>query len=389
MSTTAVTSVPLLDTTRGQEAIFDRMREVFDRVLTSGRYILGPEVEGLEAECAAYCGAQHAVGVSSGSDALLVALMALDIGPGDEVVLPTFTFFATAGAVTRLGAKPVFCDVDPATFNVTSEELERHMSPRTKALMPVHLFGQCCDMDGILDLAQRTGVPVVEDAAQAIGAEWRGRRAGSMGVMGCFSFYPTKNLGAVGDAGLVTTNDARIAERLGILRGHGMNPRYYHREVGGNFRIDALQAALLRVRLPELDIAHEGRRRNAGLYRDLFVEAGLAPDREGGQPSPDHLLTLPLEVDASHIYNQFVVRVAKGQRDELRAWLGQHGVGTEVYYPLSLHQQDCYRGLGHREGDFPVSEAAAKETLALPIFPTLRRSEIDYVVATMHAFTQR
>ncbi|MCB9882767.1 MAG: DegT/DnrJ/EryC1/StrS family aminotransferase [Planctomycetes bacterium] len=389
MSTTAVTSVPLLDTTRGQEAVFARMREVFDSVLTSGRYILGPEVEALEAECAEYCGAAHSIGVSSGSDALLVALMALDVGPGDEVVLPTFTFFATAGAVSRLGAKPVFCDVDPRTFNVTAALLEPYIGPNTKALIPVHLFGQCCDMTEILDLAAQRGVPVIEDAAQAIGAEWRGRRAGSMGTMGCFSFYPTKNLGALGDAGLVTTGDADIAKRLAILRGHGMSPRYYHKEIGGNFRIDALQAALLRVRLPELDAAHQARRDNAALYRELFVDAELAANADGTPSDSGHLLTLPTVVDPSHIYNQFVVRVSDGRRDELRSWLSQNGVGTEIYYPLPLHMQECYRGLGYREGDFPVSEAAARETLALPIFPTLRRDEIEYVVRTVRAFSDQ
>lgn len=379
MNSSTVTSVPLLDTTRDQEAIFARMREVFDSVLTSGRYILGPEVEAFERECATYCGADHGVGVSSGSDALLVALMALDIGPGDEVILPTYTFFATAGAVTRLGATPVLIDCDPATFNVTAELFRSKITPRTKVLMPVHLFGQCCDMPAILELAAANDVFVIEDAAQAIGAEWKGARAGSMGKMGCFSFYPTKNLGALGDAGLVTTNDAELAERLRVLRGHGMKPRYYHSEVGGNFRIDALQAALLRVRLPELDKAHEARRRNAKRYVELFCEHGITNEQ----------ITAPTCVDPSHIYNQFVVRVGEGRRDELRQYLADHKIGSEIYYPVPLHLQECYCDLGYAVGDFPVSEAAAHETLALPIFPSLRREEIEYVVATLSAFWER
>ena len=379
MSTDTVSSVPLLDTTRDQEATFAKMREVFDSILRSGRYILGPEVEALEAECAAYCGAAHGVGVSSGSDALIIALMALDIGPGDEVILPTYTFFATAGAVSRLGARPVFCDCEPVSYNVTAELMRAKITPRTKALLPVHLYGQCCAMPEILALAEEHDLAVVEDAAQAIGAAWQGQRAGSMGKMGCFSFYPTKNLGALGDAGLVTTQDAALAERLRILRGHGMQPRYYHKEIGGNFRIDALQAAMLRVRLPDLDEAHAGRRKNAERYRELLQAMGLA----------DEKVVPPSVVDPSHIYNQFIVRIADGKRDELRAWLAEHAVGSEIYYPLPLHMQACYAGLGHKSGDFPVSEAAARETLALPIFPSLRAEEIEYVVTCIRDFWER
>lgn len=379
MPTDAITSVPLLDTTRDQEVVFARMREVFDSVLTSGRYILGPEVEAFESECASYCGAAHGVGVSSGSDALIVALMALDVGPGDEVILPTYTFFATAGAVSRLGATPIFVDCEPETFNVTAEHFRAKITPRTKVLMPVHLFGQCCDMPSILALAAEHGIDVIEDAAQAIGAEWKGKRAGSMGKLGCFSFYPTKNLGALGDAGLVTTNDADLAERLRVLRGHGMKPRYYHREIGGNFRIDALQAAMLRIRLPELDAAHAGRRANARLYEELLTERDLSASK----------VVPPVCVDPSHIYNQFVVRIEDGRRDELRTWLSENGVGTEIYYPVPLHQQDCYRSLGYGAGDFEVSENAASNTLALPIFPSLRREEIEYVVERLAAFWAR
>lgn len=376
MPTSSITSVPLLDTTRDQDAIFARMREVFDQVLTSGRYILGPEVEALEAECGSYCGVEHAVGVSSGSDALILALMALDVGPGDEVILPTFTFFATAGAVSRLGATPVFVDCDEKTYNVDAELLRAKITERTKVLMPVHLFGQCCDMPPILELAREHGLKVVEDAAQAIGAEWRGARAGSMGDVGCFSFYPTKNLGALGDAGLVTTRDAEMAERMRVLRGHGMKPRYYHREIGGNFRIDALQAAMLRIRLPELDAAHESRRKNAALYRQLLNERGLAEEK----------LILPEVVDPSHSYNQFCVRVRDGKRDELRAHLQANGVGTEIYYPVPLHMQECYESAGYAKGSFPISERLALEALALPIFPSLTTEEIEYVVDRVAAF---
>lgn len=368
--------VPLLDVTRHNEKVHDEMRAAFERVLTSGRFILGPEVARFEALCAEYIGSGHAIGVSSGSDALLASLMAFGIGPGDEVVCPTFTFFATAGAVWRLGAKPVFVDSEAGTLNCTAEAMEARITDRTRVLMPVHLFGQCCDMGPVLELAERRGVPVIEDAAQAIGAAWNGRSAGTMGRLGCFSFYPTKNLGALGDGGLVTTNDDALAERVRVLLDHGMKPKYHHHAVGGNFRLDALQAALLAVKLPHLDAAHEERRKNAGRYNELFEQSGLAGTR----------ISLPVDRTGSHIYNQYVVRVLDGQRDELRAFLTRQEVGTEIYYPVPLHLQACFAELGHRVGDFPVAERAAAEALALPIFPGLRNAEIEHVVGSITAF---
>jgi dTDP-4-amino-4,6-dideoxygalactose transaminase len=366
--------VPLLDLTRDQEATFAALRQAFEQVLVSGRYILGPEVDALEAECASYLGVRHAIGVSSGSDALILALMVLDVGPGDEVVCPTYTFFATAGAVWRLGARPVFVDSEPSTLNVDPERLIAAITPRTKALLPVHLFGQCAELAPILEAARARGVPVVEDAAQAIGARYDGRAAGSLGAIGCFSFFPTKNLGCLGDGGLVTTDDDRLAQRMRILRVHGMEPRYYHHEVGGNFRIDALQAAFLRVKLPLLEAAHEKRRANAAHYRRAFAAHGVG-ERD---------VVLPAERVGRHIYNQFVIRVpGMGRRDALRAHLSEAGIGTEVYYPVPLHLQRCFASLGHRAGDFPVAEAAAQDSLALPIFPELRAEEIDHVVASI------
>ncbi|MDA0374049.1 MAG: DegT/DnrJ/EryC1/StrS family aminotransferase [Planctomycetota bacterium] len=380
-----MTRVPLLDLTRSDPDTDAALRAAFERVLGSGQFVMGPDVGEMECECAGYIGSMDAIGVSSGTDALILALMALGVGAGDEVVCPTYTFFATAGAVWRLGAKPVFVDVDPATFNVTPEALEAAITPRTKALMPVHLFGQSADLDGIEAVAARHGVPVVEDAAQAIGARWGARGVGTVGAFGCFSFFPTKNLGCLGDGGLVTTADPDLGRRARILRVHGMDPKYYHQEVGGNFRIDTLQAAFVRVRLAGLDAATERRRRNAAGYRERFAAAGLV--RELGDDAPGGLV-LPLEVDPSHTYNQFVVRVtgAQGERDRLRAFLHQEGVGCEVYYPVPLHLQACFAALGHGEGAFPVAEKAAAESLALPIFPGLTDSELDCVVDRIAAY---
>ncbi|MFN7976408.1 MAG: DegT/DnrJ/EryC1/StrS family aminotransferase [Acidobacteriota bacterium] len=375
---TANRKVPLLDVRRHGEELDRELEAAFSRVLRSGQYILGPEVEALERECAAYVGSRHAVGVSSGTDALILALMALGVGAGDEVVCPTYTFFASAGSIWRLGARPALVDCDPATYNLDPRAVERAIGPRTKAIMPVHLFGQCAEMGPLLALARDRGIPIVEDAAQAIGATCPEGRAGAMGAFGCFSFYPSKNLGTLGDAGLVTTSDDALAERARILRAHGAKPKYHHHAVGGNFRIDALQAALIRVKLPRLDGWTAARQRNAALYDDLFARAGLC--------GRDPRVVTPARIMPRHIYNQYVIRVpGAGARDRLKASLAENGVGTEIYYPVPMHLQECFAGLGGREGDFPVSEAAARETLALPIFPELAPDEVAYVVERVAA----
>lgn len=367
--------VPLFDLKRQHCAMKEELSAAFERVLSSGMYILGEEVAAFEKEAAAYIGCRHAIGVASGSEALLISMMALGIGPGDEVICPTYTFFATAGSVRRLGAKPIWAEMDPATFNISPEDIERRISPRTKAVIPAHLFGQCADMDAIMKIAASRGIPVIEDAAQAIGTPCGGRTAGAVGNIGCLSFFPTKNLGALGDAGMITTNDDELAARCRILRTHGMEPKYFHRTVGLNGRIDALQCAFLRVKLKRLDSWIAARRRNATLYRRLFSEMGV----RGIEP--------PAEVRPGHTYNQFVVRVAgEGRRDALRNFLAERGIGSEIYYPVPLHLQECFADIGGREGDFPESERAARETLALPIFPELTEDEIRYAVRTIAEF---
>ncbi|MGH9312282.1 MAG: DegT/DnrJ/EryC1/StrS family aminotransferase, partial [Vicinamibacterales bacterium] len=319
-------------------------------------------------------GVGHAIGVSSGTDALLAALMALDIGPGDEVVTPTYSFFATAGCVARVGATPRLVDIDPVTFNADPASIERALTERTRAILPVHLFGLCADMDPILDLARSRGIAVIEDAAQAIGARLGDRQAGATGTLGCFSFFPSKNLGALGDGGLVTTNDEALAARVRLVRNHGAEPKYFHKVVGGNFRLDAIQAAVLRVKLPHLTRWTEGRRRNAGRYRALFGEAGL-----------DGIVGLPVEPPGRHhIYNQFVIRAPR--RDALRAHLDAAGVGTEIYYPVPFHLQECFATLGGRRGEFPHAERAANETLALPIYGELTDAQQRCVVDAVKAF---
>ncbi len=364
--------VPLLDLKPQYAAIRAEVEQAMERVLTSQQFILGPEVSALEQELADYCGVAHAIGVSSGTDALLVALMALGVGPGDEVVTSPFSFFATAGVIHRLGARPVFADIDAASFNMDPERAIAACGPRTRAILPVHLFGRCADMAPICEAGAARGVSVVEDAAQAIGARTSTGRAGALADVGCFSFFPTKNLGAFGDAGLVTTADDALAGRIEILRVHGMEPKYYHHLVGGNFRLDALQAAVLRVKLVHLDAWTAARRRNAQRYRALFDDAPL-----------DGIVGLPEDVPG-HVYNQFVVRVPN--RNALRAHLTAAGVGTEVYYPLPLHLQACFAGLGHGPGDFPVAEAAAAEVLALPIYPELTEDQQARVVREITAF---
>ena len=369
-------TVPLLDLKAQYAAIRDEIRTAVDAVLESQMCILGAAVADCEALLAPYCGCAHAVGVSSGSDALLISLMAENIGPGDEVITTPYTFFGTAGAIARTGAKPVFVDIDPQTYNIDPAGIEAKITKNTKAIVPVHLYGQCAEMDPIVDIANRHNIPVIEDAAQAIGSEYQGRRAGSMGRYGCFSFFPSKNLGAAGDGGMVTTTDADVADRLRILRVHGSKPKYYHAIVGGNFRFDAIQAAIVAVKFRHLDQWTAGRQANAARYRRLFEAAG-----EG-------LVQLPYEAPGNrHIYNQFVIRVPG--RDQLLAHLKERKIGCEVYYPVPLHVQECFACLGHGQGDFPHSEAAARETLALPIYPELSDQQAEHVVTTIAEFLKK
>ncbi|HBO43296.1 MAG TPA: transcriptional regulator [Planctomycetaceae bacterium] len=374
--TTTPQGVPLLDLAKQHAPLMDEMVDALRSVCQSGAFVLGPEVTKLERATAEYCQAKHAVGCASGSDALLLALMALDIGQGDEVVLPSFTFFATASAVTRLGATPVFADIEPDTFNLDPAAVEACMTSATKAILPVHLFGQCADMDAIGAIAAKAGIPVVEDAAQAIGAEWAGRRAGSIGRIGCFSYYPTKNLGGAGDGGMLTTNDDELADRLQLLRGHGMRPRYYHQVIGINSRLDSFQAAVLNVKMKHLDDYTEQRQANAACYAQLFADAGL-----------DGQIVCPADgSNRRHVWNQYVVRVLGGKRDALRECLGAAKIGTEIYYPLGLHEQQCLKYLGYRKGDLPETDRATEEVLALPIFPGLTTQQQEIVVAKIAEF---
>lgn len=368
--------VPLLDLARQISPLKDELAAALGRVCDSGQFVLGPEVEQLEENVAQYCQARHAVACASGSDALLLALMAYEVGLGDEVILPSFTFFATASAVTRLGAKPVFADIDPAGFNVDPAAVQRLVTSATKAILPVHLFGQCAQMDAICRIAKSGGVPVIEDAAQAIGAEFDGRRAGSIGQIGCLSFYPTKNLGGAGDGGMLTTNSDQLAQKLKLLRVHGMQPRYLHHVVGINSRLDSFQAAVLNVKLPHLDRWIAMRQANAQRYTEMFTEAGL-----------DDVLGLPVcAARRRHVWNQYVIRVPDGRRDALRNFLGQAKIGTEIYYPLGLHRQECFDYLGYGPDDLPETDRAAAEVLALPIFPELTTQEQQRVVKRIAAF---
>ena len=365
-------SVPLLDLTRQYVPLREEFRRAIDRVCDSQRFILGAEVEDFEHEAARALNTDHAIGVTSGTDALLAALMALGIGSGDEVVLPTFTFFASAGVVSRLGALPVFVDIDPVDFCIDPQQLRDRITNRTRAVMPVHLFGQAADMDEVIDAAG--GVPVVEDCAQAWGADYGGRQVGSLGCMGAFSFFPSKNLGCFGDGGLITTGDGELAHNLRELRMHGQSGPYEHPVVGGNFRIDALQAAVLRVKLPHVASWVEGRRANVARYRLLFEQADLEKNVRLPEALPGR----------GHTFNQFVVRAA--HRDGLRAFLTERGIGAAVYYPLPLHLQPCFADLGYAEGDFPVSEQASREVLALPVFPELTEAEQEEVVNAVAEF---
>jgi dTDP-4-amino-4,6-dideoxygalactose transaminase len=363
--------VPLLDLKAQFAGLRDELLAAVEAVIESQQFINGPAVFELEQKIAEYSGCRAGVGVSSGTDALLCALMALDIGPGDEVITSPYSFFATAGCVARLGARCVFVDIDPATFNIDPRLVEKAVTARTKAIMPVHLFGQMADMDPLLAIAGRHGVPVIEDAAQAIGATDRGRRAGSLGIVGCLSFFPSKNLGGLGDGGMIVTRDGPLAEKLVMLRNHGSKPKYYHRYVGGNFRLDTLQAAALIVKLRRLDEWSTARRSNASQYDAYFA----------GLPG---LVAPVVRPEAVSIYNQYVIRVER--RDELRAFLKAAGVGTEVYYPVSLHEQECFRSLAYCHGDFPAAEEAARTSLALPIYPELRDEQIAYVASGVREF---
>ncbi len=366
--------VPLLDLQAQYRPIRAEILAALTRVADSQRFIMGPEIEALERELSALLRVDHAIAVSSGTDALLLALMALDVKPGDEVITPTYSFFATAGCVARLGARPVLVDIDPGTYNIDPAAVARAVTPRTKAIMPVHLYGLSADMDAIMEIAGRAGVPVIEDAAQAIGATYRSRPVGGIGALGCFSFFPSKNLGAFGDAGLVTTNDAALAKRARLLRTHGMDPKYYHHVVGANFRMDAIQAAVLRVKTPHLAAWTEGRRRNASRYRTLFHQAGL-----------DGVITLPTEPpDRVHIFNQFVIRTP--DRNALKRHLDEQGIGNEIYYPVPFHLQPCFSYLGHARGDFPIAERAAAETLAIPVYGELTPDQQQSVVDAIAAF---
>lgn len=379
-------SVPLLDLKAQYATIRDEVRAAVDRILESQHFILGPEVEALEREIAAYAQCAYGIGMSSGTDALLVSLMAINVGPGDEVLTTPYTFFATAGAVVRLGATPVFVDIDPHTYNIDPAGIEARITARTRAIMPVHLYGQMADMDPIMAVAQRYNLYVIEDAAQAIGAEYKGRRAGSIGHLSCFSFFPSKNLGGVGDGGMITTNDPDLADRVRLLRNHGYRPKYYNQVVGGNFRLDALQAAVLRVKLPYLDGWTAARQRHAAMYSRLFTQAELSlPADSGGDAQAACSVILPsVWPHGSHIYNQFVVRC--GQRDALMAYLKAQQIGTEIYYPVPLHLQECFINLDYRLGDFPVSERAATETLALPVYPELTEEMQAAVVGAIADF---
>lgn len=375
VSTPAGFRIPLLDLTAQYSAIRGEIEEAVRRVFQSQQFILGPDVAALEQEVAAYCGVEHAVGCGSGTDALLLALRALGIGPGDEVLTTPFSFFATAGAIANVGARPVFADIDPASFNLdpaqAREVLEKR--PRVRAILPVHLYGLCADMDPLLEMARGRGIPVIEDAAQAIGAEYCGRRAGSMGAIGCFSFFPTKNLGGAGEGGILTTHDAALAERLRALRVHGSRLRYYHDEVGTNSRLDTLQAAVLRVKLRHLEEWTARRIALAETYRQTFRRLG----------TPVRVPELPA-YPARHVYHQFVIRAPR--RDRLREFLAANGIGAEIYYPLPLHRQKCFDALGYTEGSFPESERAAREVLALPIYPELSAADVGEVCSTIHRF---
>lgn len=374
--------VPLLDLKAHHEPMHKEIMAALEQTFRSQSFILGPEVGKLEERIAAYCQAKYGIGVTSGTDALLIALMALGVGPGDEVITTPYSFFATAGAVVRLGAKPVFVDIDPRTYNIDPTKVGAAITANTKAIIPVHLYGQCADMGPIMEFAKRHHVNVIEDAAQAIGSEYQdGRRACSMGTIGCLSFFPSKNLGCLGDGGMAVTNDPDLAERMRVLRVHGSKPKYYHKMIGGNFRLDTIQAAVLNVKLNYLDEWTKRRQDNADRYETLFNQSGLVEQGKVKLPEPVYRNT---GTKHYHIYNQFVLRLE--HRDELMAYMKQRGVGAEIYYPVPFHLQECFRDLGYMEGDFPESERAAKETMAIPIYPELTLAQQAEVVETIISY---
>ncbi|HEY6046311.1 MAG TPA: DegT/DnrJ/EryC1/StrS family aminotransferase [Pyrinomonadaceae bacterium] len=376
MQVQSAMKVPLLDLQAQYATIRDEVTVALARVFQSQHFVLGAEVAALEEEIARYSQTKFAIGCASGSDALLLALMSCGVGDGDEVITTPFSFFATASTVTRLGARPIFVDIDEQTYNLDPAQVAHAINERTKAIIPVHLYGQCAELDAINEIANQRGIAVIEDAAQAIGAEDHGRRAGSMGAIGCISFYPSKNLGGAGDGGMLVTNDADHAARLRALRVHGEERKYHHRTIGINSRLDAVQAAVLRVKLAHLEDWTKSRQKNAERYQSLFHEAGLSES-----------IGLPfVRNDARHVYHQFVIRARDGKRDSLREHLRDRGVGTDVYYPLPLHLQECFGYLGYQENDLPVAETAANETLALPIYPELTPAQQEYVVGAIGDF---
>jgi dTDP-4-amino-4,6-dideoxygalactose transaminase len=387
-------TVNLLDLKAQNGALEWELRAAFERVLRSGQFILGPEVEKFERDLAAFAGARHALGVSSGTDALLLALMALGIGPGDEVICPSFTFFATAGCVSRVGAKPVLCDSSPVTFNLDLRDAERRITPRTRAIIPVHLFGQSADMDAVLALAAKHKLRVIEDAAQALGARWRERPVGTMGDFGVASFFPTKNLGALGDAGALVTQDDALYERARILRVHGMEPKYHHQLVGGNFRLDALQAALLSVKLPHAAAYNASRQRHAGHYAARLsalpgARLAMRGDARGASTVKESArLILPIVLpEGQAIWNQYTVRVpGDGRRDALRAHLAARGIASEIYYPIPLHEQACFANLGYKPDDLPWAHRLAGEVLSLPVYPELAEAQVEEVCVAIGDF---
>lgn len=368
--------VPLLDLKAQYQALREPMLKAIDETLASGAWVLGPAVQDLEKKLAAYVGSRAGIGVASGTDALLLSIRAAGVGPGDEVICPPFTFFATAGAIVNAGGRPVFVDIETDSFNIDPRKLEAAITPRTKALIPVHLFGQSADMDPILDICKSRGIAVIEDAAQSIGSTYKGREVGSMGTTACFSFYPTKNLGGAGDGGLITTNDPEMEAKLRLLRVHGAQPKYYHKVVGWNSRLDSVQAAILLVKLPRLAGWAEARAAHAEVYDKAFQKI-------------DGIVPPPHTVDGRHVYNQYTIRVTRGDRNGLQTHLKDKGVGTEIYYPYPLHVLPCFANLGYQEGAFPVSERAAKESLSLPIFPEMNPEQQSYVIESIEEWARK
>ena len=384
--------VPLLDLKPQYLSLKKELDEAVLRVAESQYFILGPEVQKMEEEFCSYLKCKHAIGVSSGTDALLLALMAINIKPGDEVIVPTFSFFATAGVVSRLNGVPVLTDIDPVTYNLDPDDVERKVTSKTKAIIPVHLYGQCADIQPVMEIAKNHNLKVIEDGAQAIGTEYKdGKCAGTIGEIGCFSFFPSKNLGCYGDGGLVVTNNDELAHSLRIKRVHGGEPKYYHKVIGGNFRLDALQAAVLRVKLPHLNSWSEKRRENAEKYNSFFIEAGLAEETGKINFDDNNKILLPKaiykdinELNNYHIYNQYIIRAQ--ERDSLREFLLNNEIGCEIYYPVPFHQQECFADLGYNDGDFPISETAGATTLALPIYPELSTGQQQFVVDKIKEF---